>query len=95
MMTSYDSRQQQKQIDAAMALHVQTLRDAAFDSLSALLTIILGILSFIHAIVRVLYASIGMVVWTLGVWLIALQALRAQCIAHSATSPFRREVQDE
>lgn len=97
MMISQDTnKQQSKVIDAAMAVHIQTLHDAAFDLLAALLTILLGIISFIHAVARILYAFQGMLVWTLGVWIIALQALHSKCVSKSSTSPFRKEVnQDE
>lgn len=86
-----EKTQQQHDIDAAMAAHLQTLRDACFDMLAALLTIFLGFISLIHAIVRVVYALVGLTVWTLGVWIIALQALQTQCIQRSSSSPFRRE----
>jgi len=87
--------QQHAEIDAAMAAHLQTLRDASFDMLSALLTILIGLVSFLHSCVRIVYACIGLATWTLGVWIVALQAVRAECIKRSSTSPFRREVQDE
>lgn len=93
MMTQFEQKQQHTEIDAAMQQHIATLHDAAFDAIVALLGILLGILSFIHAIVRVIFAIVGLVVWTLGVWLIALKALRQQCVSRSSTSPFRDELE--
>ena len=80
-----------------MAAHIATLRDAFYDLLSALLTVILGIVSIMHALIRVIYACIGLTVWMLGVWLIALQCLRATTLERSSTSPFRTgsEVRNE
>jgi hypothetical protein len=87
--------QQHAEIDAAMKMHIETLHDASMDAFVALLTILIGVTSFMHALVRVVYACIGLATWTLGVWIVALQAVRAECIKRSSTSPFRREVQDE
>lgn len=91
-MTSYETnKQQSKVIDAAMAMHISTLHDAAFDLLAALLTILLGLSSLIHAVVRFFYGLVGMVVWTFGLWIIFLQWAKAYCIQKSSTSPFRQE----
>lgn len=93
MMTTFDKQQQTKQIDAAMALHISTLHDAAFDGLGALLNILIGLFSLLHALVRVSYALVGLATWTLGVWIISLQSFHAWCVSKSSTSPFRKEDQ--
>jgi hypothetical protein len=83
--------QQHNEIEQAMKMHIATLHDAGVDLLVALQTILLGFFSLVHAIVRIAYASIGFVVWALGVWLVALQYFRAKTIEKSSTSPFRAE----
>lgn len=96
MMTHFEQQQEQRKIiDAAMQMHKQALHDAAIDGIASLITILLGVISFIHAVVRVIYSVVGMIVWTLGVWIISLQSFHAWCISYSTTSPFRKEVQDE
>ena len=94
MMIPTQQTQTQSEIEAAMAAHIATLRDAFYDLLSALLTVILGIVSIAHALIRMTYALTGMIVWMLGVWIVAIQALRAKTIARSSTSPFRLEVRN-
>lgn len=93
MITPYDH--QHDEINAAMQMHLSTLHDAFFDFLAAIIAVLLGITSILHAVIRIAYAGIGLLIWTLGLWMIALQSLRAKCVARSSTSPFRKEVQDE
>lgn len=88
-------KQHHNEIEQAMKMHIATLHDASIDLLVALQTILLGLLSLVHAVIRIAYASIGLVVWMLGVWIIALQCLRTKTIEKSSTSPFRVEVHNE
>lgn len=62
--------------DAALQLHLQSLKSAFFALLAALLTLAIGVLGVTQAIVRLVYAAFGLVVWTLGVWLLALHSLQ-------------------
>lgn len=94
MITTF--KHPQDEIDAAMKMHRETLHDAFFDFIVALITILLGITSGLHAIGRMIYAINGLMVWMLGVWIWALQAWREKYIQKSSTSPFRpREVRNE
>ncbi|BCL83192.1 hypothetical protein ccbrp13_56570 [Ktedonobacteria bacterium brp13] len=87
-------QQPHNEIEQAMKMHIATLHDACFDLLAAIIAVILGITSVLHSLTRIAYAGIGLIVWTLGVWMISLQWLRKQCITRSSTSPFR-EVSNE
>lgn len=67
--------------DAALHLQLQSLKSAFFALLAGLLTLAIGVLGVTQAIVRLAYAVFGLVVWTLGVWLLALHSLHAYCAA--------------
>lgn len=62
--------------DAALQLHLQTLRSALFALLAGLLTLLIGFLGVTQAVIKLAYAAFGLLVWTLGVWLLALHSLQ-------------------
>ena len=90
-MTPYNHAEQ---IDQALAQHLSTLHDALFDVLAALLTFLLFITSLTHALVRIVYALVGIIIWTFALWIVGLQTLQKKVVARSQTSPFR-ELHDE
>lgn len=65
--------------DAALQLQLESLKSAFFALLAGLLTLAIGMLGVTQAIVRLAYAAFGLVVWTIGVWLLALHSLHAYC----------------
>jgi protein-S-isoprenylcysteine O-methyltransferase Ste14 len=82
------------QIDAALAGHLATLHDAFFDLLAALITLLIFAVSLTHAVIRMMYAVVGIVLWTLALWMTLLQMLQKKVVARSHTSSFR-EVRHE
>ena len=83
------------QIDAALMAHLSTLHDAFFDLLAALITLLIFVTSLTHAIIRMAYALVGIVLWTLALWMTLLQVLQKKVVARSHTSPFLSEVRHE
>lgn len=81
--------EQIRQIDAALAGHLATLHDAFFDLLAAVITLLLFVTTLTHSIIRMLYAVVGIVIWSLALWITVLQALQGKIVARSHTSPFR------
>lgn len=92
-MIPVNTKQRDHEIEAAWAQQKLVLHDACFDALSGLLTILLGLFSFIHAAVRVVSGLVGLLIWTIALWIIFLQWARAYCIKQSSISPFKQEVQ--
>lgn len=90
MMNQLELQQRDQIIEAAWAQHKLVLKQAFFDGVVALLTILLGLFSFIHAVVRMSYGLIGMLVWAIGLWNVFLQWLIDICAEHSST-PHKQE----
>jgi hypothetical protein len=64
-----------QEMEAALAGHVETMRQAFFSLLAAIVTIVLGIVTGAHAIIRIVYGLVGMCVWSCAVMTILLKML--------------------
>lgn len=64
--------------DAALATNLAELQDAVVDVLQALLSVLVFLVSFTHAVIRCVHACVGLLIWTLGVWLVGLKWLQAK-----------------
>lgn len=84
------SQQEIEMIDAVLSGHLGAMRDSLLDMIAALLTVIIGLFSLAHGIIRFTYNLVGVVVWACGVLLMGLNALKERCVARTSSSVFLR-----
>jgi hypothetical protein len=76
----------QQEIHAALDMNLATLRDGFFDLLAALVLMLTALFSCLHAVVRMLFALLGLFMWALALLITFLYWLRAWAISRSASS---------
>jgi hypothetical protein len=82
------------EIDAALSSHLATLRGGLFDLLAAVILVITALVSCLHAVVRIAYAFLGLVMWSLALFITFLYWLRAWAVSRSSSTLHGRETYD-
>ncbi len=75
-----------QEIDASLTVHLETLRDGFFDLLAALILLVTAVVSCVHALFRLLYAFVGLALWSLALLITFLYWARAWAVSRSSSS---------
>src|SRR5689334_21389185 len=73
-------------IESALQQNLQTLGEALLDLLAALILVVIVVFSLTHALCRIVFAVLGLLLWTGALAITALYWLRAWLVAHSSSS---------
>jgi hypothetical protein len=76
----------QQEITAALGTNLATLRDGLFDLLAALILVLTALFSCLHAVVRIVFAGLGLLLWSLALLITFLYWLRAWVVSRSAST---------
>jgi hypothetical protein len=79
-----------QEIDAALQANLTALREAFCDLLAALIMIIISLLSFLHAVLRVVFATLGLLLWTIALVITLLYGARSWAVSQSTSTLHRR-----
>jgi hypothetical protein len=77
-------------IDTALASNLAALKDAFLDLLAALVLCLVAGFSVIHALIRVVYAFLGLLLWVFALLLTGLYWLRAWLASHKSSFQYER-----
>jgi hypothetical protein len=84
-----------QQIDAALQMNLTTLKEAFFDWLAALVLALVAVVSLCHATLRIGFAILGLLLWSLALFVVFLYWVRSLCVAQSSSSLHRQFDHDE
>jgi hypothetical protein len=73
-------------INSALDTHVAALRDGLLDVLAALVLLLVALCSLVHALIRVVSAGLGLLLWVVALLITFLYWLRAWAVARSTSS---------
>jgi hypothetical protein len=76
----------EQEIDAALKANVKALKDALFDLLAAMILYIIAVVSLFHAGLRIAFAFLGLVLWSLALLVTFLYWLRSWAVARSSST---------
>lgn len=76
----------EQEIDASLRTNLTSLREALFDLLAAIILIIIAVISFFHALTRVTFAALGLLLWAIALLITFLYWLRGWAVARSTSS---------
>jgi hypothetical protein len=76
----------QQEINAAFSANLATLKDGFFDLLAALVLVLTGLFSCLHAVLRMVFAILGLVLWSLALLITFLYWLRSWLSSKSSRS---------
>jgi hypothetical protein len=82
---------QEQAIDNALHANLTALKEGFLDFLAGLLLCIIALISVLHAVIRMLFAGLGLLLWSLALSLTFLYWLRDWAVSRSASSIHRRE----
>jgi hypothetical protein len=74
------------EIDSALHSNLDALKEAFFDFLGALVLLLIAICSIAHAVLRMVFAGLGLLLWSLALLIVFLYWLRAWAVARSSSS---------
>jgi hypothetical protein len=80
--------QREQEIDSALWSNLAALKASFFDLLAALILCVIAAVSLAHAIVRVTFAVLGLLIWSLALLVVFLYWLRDCALARSS-NPLR------
>ncbi len=81
---------QEQAIDNALHTNLITLKEGFLDFLAGVLLCIIALVSVLHAVIRMLFAGLGLLLWSLALFLTFLYWLRAWVVSRSSTTIHRR-----
>lgn len=90
MMTTRPLPASMQDIDSALQQNLRTLGEAFLDLLAALILVVIVVLSLAHALLRIAFAVLGLLLWVAALAITALSWLRAWAVARSSSSIHRR-----
>lgn len=73
-------------IDAALQANLTALREALFDLLAALILVFISVFSLLHASLRILFAVLGLLLWSVALLITFLYWLRAWSVSRSSST---------
>jgi hypothetical protein len=74
------------EIDSALHSNLDALKEAFFDLLAALVLFLIAICSIVHAVLRMVFAGLGLLLWSLALLIVFLYWLRAWAVGRSSSS---------
>ncbi len=76
----------EQEIDMALQTNLIALRDALLDVLAALILIVTSLFSLLHAVLRVVFALLGLFLWAIALLITFLFWLRAWSVSRSSNT---------
>jgi hypothetical protein len=73
-------------IDSALHSNLDALKEGFFDLLGALVLLFIAVFSIVHAVLRMVFAGLGLLLWSLALLIVLLYWLRAWAVARSSSS---------
>ncbi len=86
MMTTRPLPATEQEIERALQQNLQSLGEALLDLLAALILVVIVVVSLAHALVRIAFAVLGLLLWVGALAIMALYWLRAWAVSRSASS---------
>ena len=80
----------EQQINTALHANLAALKDGFFDLLAAVILCVIAVISVFHAVCRIAFACLGLLLWSLALLVTFLYWLRSLASAHSSSSLHRR-----
>ena len=80
----------EQQINSALHANLAALKDGFFDFLAALIPCVIAAVSLVHAGLRIAFAVLGLLLWSLALLVTFLYWLRSLAAARSSSSLHRR-----
>jgi len=74
------------EIDTALASNLAALKDAFLDLLAALVLCLVAGFSLVHAVLRIAFAFLGLLLWVFALLIVGLYWLRAWLASRSSSS---------
>lgn len=74
------------EIDGALHANLAALKEGFFDLLAALVLLFIAVFSILHAVLRMVFAGLGLLLWSLALLIVFLYWLRAWAVARSSSS---------
>lgn len=78
------------EIDAALQQNLTSLKEAFFDLLAALTLLLISLFSLLHAVLRLAFAMLGLLLWAVALLVTFLYWLRAWAVSRSHDTLHRR-----
>ena len=75
-----------EEIDAALHANLSALKDAFLDLLAAVVLCIIACCSLLHAVLRIAFAVLGLLLWALALLITFLYWLRSWAVSRSAST---------
>jgi 4-hydroxybenzoate polyprenyltransferase len=76
----------EQEIEGALQQNLRTLGEAFLDLLAALILVVIVAVSLTHALLRIVFAVLGLLLWTGALIITALYWLRAWSVSRSSSS---------
>lgn len=86
---------QEQAIDNALHSNLTTLKEGFLDFLAGLLLCIIALVSVLHAVIRMVFAGLGLLLWALALLITFLYWLRAWIVSRSATTVHRLSADED
>lgn len=77
------------EINIALHSNLGAMKEGFFDLLAALVLFVIAFCSCLHAVFRIAFAFLGLVLWALALLIVFLYWLRAWAVARSSSSLHR------
>ena len=77
------------EIESALQTNLATLKDGLYDLLASLVLVIIALLSFVHATTRIMFAVLGLLLWSLALLITFLYWLRAWATSRASNTIHR------
>jgi len=75
-----------QEIDSALHTNLTALKEGFFDLLAAFILFIIAFCSCIHAVFRIMFTTLGLILWALALLVVFLYWLRAWVVSKSSSS---------
>ena len=79
-----------QEINSALQSNLLAMKEAFLDLLAGVILCLTGLFSVFHAVVRLIWAGLGLLLWALALFLTFLQWLQAWVVARSSSTVHRR-----
>lgn len=86
MLTTLLLSPTEKEIDAALKTNGAALKESLLDLLAAVILSVIAVVSLVHAGFRLVYAVLGLVLWSLALLVTFLYWLRSLAVSSSSSS---------
>jgi hypothetical protein len=75
-----------QEIDSALHANLGALKEGSFDLLATLVLLVISLCSCLHAVFRMAFAVLGLVLWALALPIVFLYWLRSWAVARSSST---------